>query len=78
MFAITVLTEFTFPLCVPFIKLYLGTSSIPLSVYSLFRLTVFALVVLLDWNHLVSCFVSYQPEQVHIAYGGKFYILLSV
>jgi hypothetical protein len=39
---------------------------------------VFVPIVILSWTHLVSCFVSHQPEQVHIAYGGKNYILSSV
>lgn len=34
---------------------------------------MFVPFVILSWIHLVSCFVSYQPEQVHIAYGGNLY-----
>jgi hypothetical protein len=36
------------------------------------------LFVILGCIHLVSCFVSYQPEQVHLAYGGSVCILLTV
>jgi hypothetical protein len=50
----------------------------PLSVYSIFRLTLFVPVVILSRICLVSCFVSYQPEHIHIAYGGKNNILFSV
>lgn len=37
-----------------------------------FRLTMFVpFVVILVYIRLISCFVSYQPEQVHLSYGGK-------
>jgi len=41
--------------------------------YNSMRLTLFVPVVILSRICLVSCFVSYQPEHVHIAYGGNPY-----